>query len=367
VQVLSIDHLVDAIETGSAFHPLQRLVEIAAHVARTPGAILTARRGNFDIVLASRGIPHLAKVTRLPALPGTQSLLGHSQVIEDSANDPIFARHPLAHDGTGWRWAVIVPVHLAGTPPGVVLTCGDPRHDIERPPDFLERLQRMARIIADEIELIGEIVSLTNAARDAAAPRDIGELPLFELPMPGQPAESSNVVTEFLLSTLIPQRRMLRRGDVPYHAINKWRASLKAWQIMALRALKRDPPPSLVDKIANDLASAARSFWGTNTFQAVIPVPCGNSGPNCLAERLSIAVAARLNVPVVTAFEPMDVKGVSHPRRNARRPAMVLREAPTIPVVLIDDVASSGAHIEEAATLLRQSAPAVFALVWIAN
>jgi len=36
-------------------------------------------------------------------------------------------------------------------------------------------------------------------------------------------------------------------------------------------------------------------------------------------------------------------------------------------VLLIDDVATSGAHIEEAAMLLRAAAPAVLPLVWIAD
>ena len=45
----------------------------------------------------------------------------------------------------------------------------------------------------------------------------------------------------------------------------------------------------------------------------------------------------------------------------------MLRTAPTVPILLIDDVATSGAHIEEAAVLLRAAAPAVLPLVWIAD
>jgi len=335
--------------------------------------MLTLRRGNVDIVIASRGIPHIAHEGTLPALPGTTAILGCARVIADVPRDPIFSRHPLAGDGTRWLWAVLVPVHLAGMPSCVVLTCGDPRRGIDRPPDLLERLHRMAAVIADEIELIGEINELTRAARLSGLTHCTEDLPLplfnqfSEVEQSIIPGESPGVVTEFLLSTLVPQRRMLRRGEIPYHALAKWRASLKAWQIAALRALKRDPPQALVDRIADDLADAARAFWGTGTYRAVVPVPCGNSGPGCLAERLAEATALRLTVPMIAAFEPIAVKGSSHPRRNARRPAMVLAEAPKVPVLLIDDVATSGRHIEEAALILRRTAPAVLPLVWIAN
>lgn len=38
---------------------------------------------------------------------------------------------------------------------------------------------------------------------------------------------------------------------------------------------------------------------------------------------------------------------------------------PDIPILLIDDVATSGLHIEEATLLLRITAPVVMPLVWI--
>lgn len=185
--------------------------------------------------------------------------------------------------------------------------------------------------------------------------------------LPKPPPESPAVVSDFLLGTLIPQMRLLRRGDVPYHAVRRWRASVKDVQLTALKAVKADPPPIFVEAVAEELAAAARALFGTETMQAVVAVPCGNSGPQCLAARLAEAVARRLGLEVVAAFEPLSPSGGSHPQGNVRREKMRLRGPISAPVLLIDDVATSGAHIAEAALALKGAgAAAVLPLAWLA-
>lgn len=179
--------------------------------------------------------------------------------------------------------------------------------------------------------------------------------------------DSPGVVSDFLLSTLIRQKRLLRRGPVAYHALARWRSAVKDTQIAALKALKRDPGDLFLDSVADEMVKATGALFGRETFQAVTHVPCGNSGPDCLAARLAKLVAEQLGVDFIEAFDALPPSGGSHPRGNTRRASMVLREAPTVPVLLIDDVATSGAHIEEAAMLLRATAPAVLPLVWIAD
>lgn len=179
--------------------------------------------------------------------------------------------------------------------------------------------------------------------------------------------ESPAVVSDFLSATLIRQTRLLRRGDVPYHALRRWRASVKDVQLAALKALKADPPAAFVDAVAEELAAAARSLFGKETVQAVVAVPCGNSGPECLARRLAAAVAARLDLVHIEAFEPLAPSGGSHPQGNVRREKMRLATPVTKPVLLIDDVATSGAHLAEAALLLKSAgAAAVLPMAWVA-
>jgi PAS domain-containing protein len=180
-------------------------------------------------------------------------------------------------------------------------------------------------------------------------------------------ADSAGVVSDFLLATVIRQKRLLRRGAVPYHALVRWRASVKDAQVAALRAIKKDPCERFVNHVADDIAAAAGALYGRGTFRAVVPVPCGSSGANCLAARLASRTAKLLGVDLIEAFAPLPEGGASHPKKNARRPTMKLAVQPDVPVLLVDDVATSGAHIEEASMLLRKSAPAVLPMVWIAD
>jgi PAS domain-containing protein len=180
--------------------------------------------------------------------------------------------------------------------------------------------------------------------------------------------DSPQVVSEFLLNTLIPQKRLLRRGPVPYHALYRWRSSIKDSQLAALKAIKRQPSEFFVATVADQLAAAATALYGQRTMQAVVAVPCGNSGPNCLANRLAAAVGERLALPHITAFADLPRTGGSHPRGNLRRPPMQLLEPVDRPVLLIDDVATSGVHLAEAAQALKTAgAPAVLPLVWLAD
>ena len=188
--------------------------------------------------------------------------------------------------------------------------------------------------------------------------------PLLNLFMPQ--TESRGVTEKFLMSTLVRQHRGLRLDPITYHALARWRSSVREWQIEALRALKVDPPSSLLDRVGSQIAELASEMFGTDTYRLVVPVACGNSGPNCLACRLARDVAAKLRIGFLQAFEEIPTSGSSHPRRNAARPRMKLRAVPTEALLLIDDVATSGAHLEEAVKLLRRSAPAVVPLVWIA-
>lgn len=188
-------------------------------------------------------------------------------------------------------------------------------------------------------------------------------------PAPGEDstAERPQVVSRFLLDTVLPQRRVLRRKAISYHALVRWKRGIQPAQIAALRALKADLPDAFVDEVGRQLMLAAAQLFGRETFRAIVGVPCGNSGPNCLSQRLARVVAEGFELPLIDAFSPLDVRGSSHPRRNIARPRMTLQQAVTMPVLLIDDVATSGSHIEEAATrLLAAGAPAVLPLVWLA-
>lgn len=171
---------------------------------------------------------------------------------------------------------------------------------------------------------------------------------------------------EFLLSTLVRRRSIRKRNGATYLALRQWRAAVKKCQLNAMRALKLNPDPTFVSLVSDELAVAAREVFGAKQFAAVAPIPCGHSrSVNCLSVLLARAVAARLRTPMIETFEPMPSPGVSHPRENLKRDSLRLRVPAPGPLLLLDDVATSGQHIGEAQSLLLPSAGVVHSLVWI--
>jgi predicted amidophosphoribosyltransferase len=81
--------------------------------------------------------------------------------------------------------------------------------------------------------------------------------------------------------------------------------------------------------------------------------------------KIARALGQELFLPVIQAFIPQPAKGVSHPKENLNRPALVVARTIAEPTLLIDDVATSGAHIEEATKLLKPTSKAVMSIVWI--
>jgi hypothetical protein len=214
------------------------------------------------------------------------------------------------------------------------------------------------------------VLAFHDGAKAIAAAEQQAVFMVRDGPPVATPAGTDAVgpVSQFLLETLISAQRLYRRNDTTYIGVRKWRTAIKPHQIAALRALKTEPSDAFVSTVAAEMASAIRSVYGTVESCVVVPVPCGSSGPDCLACRLAAAVAAHLGIAMVEAFAPIATsRGNSHPRRNIRRPAMKLQRPVNQPVILIDDVATSGSHIDEGATLLRASAPQVWPVAWIAS
>lgn len=179
--------------------------------------------------------------------------------------------------------------------------------------------------------------------------------------------DGAGPLSRFLLDTLVRSQRLKRRRETSYIALRTWRTPIKDYQISALKALKDENPTGFVSAVADELAEAVKSVFGDLSKCVVVPVPCGSSGPDCLACRLATGLARRINVPMVRAFQQIETPiGNSHPRRNSRRGRMKLIETIEQPVILVDDVVTSGSHIDEAATILRETSPQVWSVVWIA-
>jgi hypothetical protein len=177
--------------------------------------------------------------------------------------------------------------------------------------------------------------------------------------------ENPSITSDFLFNTLVENRKVTHRKQVAYHSIRRWKAPIKDVQIEALRALKKNSDDRFIKRVAIEILEEALTLYGANAFAAVAAVPCGHSGPNCLACKVAREIASLSNKVFYEVFEPLQVKGSSHPKANVKRPRMVLREVQGQPTLLVDDVATSGSHISEATKALREAGVTVFPIAWI--
>jgi hypothetical protein len=172
----------------------------------------------------------------------------------------------------------------------------------------------------------------------------------------------------FLLDTLVRRRTLRERNGVSYLTFESWRQSIRTYQIAALKALKQRVPAELSQAAAGRLAEEINSFVGTSAFKFIVPMPCSNSRPDsCLSLEIARSLGALTGLPVIQCLQLPCGGGSSHPKKNARRPRMSLTEKVAGPALLIDDVATSGAHLEEATKLLRPVCGAVLAIAWIGS
>ncbi len=156
------------------------------------------------------------------------------------------------------------------------------------------------------------------------------------------------------------------RKDVSYLGVRSWRSDAKRADIDALKDVKRDCRADVIDAAATDLTLVASSFGGPLSGWTVTTVPCGHSRrPDCFAKQLAQRCAVQLGLPFLQVWADRYVSGSSHPKEFAKLPPLEWVAAPPGPMLLIDDVATSGWHMEEALLALRSRGVTALGLVWI--
>jgi hypothetical protein len=116
----------------------------------------------------------------------------------------------------------------------------------------------------------------------------------------------------------------------------------------------------------DELCVAIARVYGKPRFNHVIPVPRGHSRrPDCLSVLLAREIGEKLNVTVTEPFVSKQRRGSSHPRKGAGLPQLVSTTKIEGNILLVDDIASSGRHIEQAAHKLSVTADHVYPIVWI--
>jgi hypothetical protein len=169
-----------------------------------------------------------------------------------------------------------------------------------------------------------------------------------------------------LLGSLVYRPMVFRRNDVAWIAACAWRAHAKVNDIAALKQAKRTLDPRLIVEAAELVTALARRLRGEQAADAVTCVPCGHSRrPDCLGKQIAQAVGEALGLPFRQVFTDRPCSGVSHPKEFARLVALEQIAEPLASMIVVDDFATSGWHVEESLTALRRLGASASAFVWI--
>lgn len=191
---------------------------------------------------------------------------------------------------------------------------------------------------------------------------------LLTLDVPSWP-ESAAAASPSPLGSLVARSGLYRRNGIAWASCRTWRRNAKTADIAILRAAKAELDPGIIAAAADELAELARALLGRPAAHwCVSTVAVWHSRrPDSLPVRVARGVAERLQLSFVRLFADRFVSGSSHPRQHDRLPPVTWLAAPPGPVLLVDDVATSGWHIEEALTAIRARDIPALAVVWISG
>jgi hypothetical protein len=341
------------------------MAELAALVCRAPSAIVLKRNHLDNSVHTVGRYGFTNDFSNDPPPPRMIASDASFVIYKDVQNDPSLKGHQIQS---------IVP--KIKTLIGVRLTSPDVVGEIvmgvfNAPMEFFESDTEFARYVKFVMMLQGQfedikenelVAAFYPAGQNADAMQEAG----FESSS-ANIAKTMDPAAKFLFDTLSHKQSLHVRNGSSYISLRTWKKAIKEHQIAALTAAKLFPPDSFIDLVADELATSAKRLYGSHSFAAIVPVPGGSSSTqSSLSEMLAARVAVKLSLPVQFVLAPQIVaKGKSHPSKSAKLRPYELRENVKGNALLIDDVATSGRHIELAQMAIRASGHDCFALSWI--
>lgn len=161
---------------------------------------------------------------------------------------------------------------------------------------------------------------------------------------------------------------LYRRNAVSWVSVRSWRADAKGADLARLKLCKAAVDQTVISAAAGEIAALLRLLFGHFAGWRTTSVACGHSRrPDCFGKRLGGAVADELGLGFLEVFQDRFVDGVSHPKEFSKLPPLLYRDKPAAPLLVVDDIATSGWHIEEALGIIRALGLPAFGAVWIAG
>jgi hypothetical protein len=179
---------------------------------------------------------------------------------------------------------------------------------------------------------------------------------------------NGGAASRFLIDTLVKKQRLLARKGASYVALRQWRKPIKPYQISALAALKACSDDCFEAEIAEEMSEAIKRVYG-DAFSYVVAVPGGSSGQvESLSTKLAERIAKHLGAEYANVLVAAPVaKGASHPAKSTNLKPYKVNGKISGNILIVDDVATTGTHIELATNALRPLATYCTSVVWIAD
>lgn len=183
------------------------------------------------------------------------------------------------------------------------------------------------------------------------------------------PKEDERLLQEStLIDSLVHRPTIFQRNNVRWIAESAWRSRAKERGVAALRCVKQNCDPLFIREMAQPLAHLISQLFGTAPADAVTCIPCGHSRrPDCFGKRFAQSVADTLGMQFVQVFADRPCAGTSHPKTSRTLPRLEQISAPPRSLLVVDDLATSGWHLEEVVLALRHLGATASALAWISG
>ena len=171
-----------------------------------------------------------------------------------------------------------------------------------------------------------------------------------------------------LLDYIVYRPAIYRRNGIRWISAYAWRSRRQTRGLVELKRAKEALDPPLVAAAATSIANLVGEIFGDRAADGITCIPCGHSKrTDCFGKQLTRGVAELLNIPFIQVLADRPSPGASHPKTCASLPPLQQIAAPPPSMILVDDVATSGWHVEEAMVRLRSLGVKVSAVVWISG
>lgn len=171
-----------------------------------------------------------------------------------------------------------------------------------------------------------------------------------------------------LARSLIYRPALFRRNQIRWIAACAWRARSRVGGLAALKQAKKTMNSSVVAAAATSITPLILETFGDKWVDAITCIPCGHSRrADCFSKQIAQAVATMIELPFLQVFADRPCPGTSHPKQSASLPPLEQIADPPRSTIIIDDVATSGWHLEESMLALRRLGVAVSSVVWISG